>query len=293
MEHLLQWGINLIISIQQIRGPVLDNIFLAVTFFGEEEFYLLLLPFIFWCVDLGLGMRLAILFLLSSWLNVDLKDLFKQPRPFEIDPSVIMISPTSGYGLPSIHAQSSVVVWGSIALWARKTWLWVVAIGLIILIGFSRLYLGVHFPLHVLASWIIGIILLGVFLVIQPATGKKFMELKLWLQLILALAVPIVLLLIHPVRGTASAMGTLAGFGIGLVLMHRYISFNAQGLWWHRAIRFIIGSIVVFTLYIGLKAILPGEESALYLAFRFLRYGLIGAWISLGAPWLFRKLKLV
>ena len=291
MEYLLQWGINLIISIQQIRGPVLDNIFLNITFLAEEEFYLLLLPFIFWCVDFGLGARLAILYLLSSWLNISLKDLFKQPRPFEIDQSV-MISSASGYGLPSIHAQSAVVVWGSIALWGRKTWLWVVAIGLIILIGFSRVYLGVHFPIHVLAGWVIGVVLLGVFPVAQPAIGKKFMKFNLWLQLILTSAVPIALLLIHPVNSTAASMGTLAGVGIGLVLVHRYISFNAQGLWWHRAIRFIIGSIVVFALYIGLKAVFPGEESVLYLAFRFLRYGLIGVWVSLGAPWLFRKLKL-
>jgi hypothetical protein len=38
--------------------------------------------------------------------------------------------------------------------------------------------------------------------------------------------------------------------------------------------------------------VFPGEDSALYLVFRFLRYGLIGVWITLGAPWLFGLLRL-
>lgn len=291
MESILQWGIDLIISIQQIHGPVLDSIFRAITFMGEEEFYLLLLPLIFWCVDFGLGARLAILFLLSSWLNVNLKDLFHQPRPFDLDQSV-MLSSADGYGLPSNHAQSAIVVWGSIASWGHKTWLWVVAIGLMILIGFSRVYLGVHFPTDVFAGWVIGIILLGVYLAAEPTIRERLTKINTWIQILLALAVPIALLLIHQAKSTASTMGTLAGLGVGLALMQQYISFSAGGPWWHRAIRFIVGSIVVFALYIGLKAIFPGEESTFYIVFRFLRYGLIGVWISFGAPWLFQKFKL-
>ncbi|MFC1930228.1 phosphatase PAP2 family protein [Chloroflexota bacterium] len=291
MESLLQWGINFIIGIQQIQSPVVDYVFRTITFMGEEEFYLLLLPLIFWCIDFGLGVRLTIIFLLSSWLNINLKDLFQQPHPFDLDQSV-MIASVNGYGLPSNHAQSAVIVWGSIGLWAHKSWFWVVAILLMILIGFSRVYLGVHFPTDVLAGWAIGAFLLGLFVLAGSAIGRRFIQSNLWLQLVLTLAVPIVLLFVHPVSSTTSALGTLAGAGVGLVLTHRYISFNARGLWWYRAIRFIIGSIVVFALYLGLKAAFPGEESSLYVAFRFIRYGLIGVWVTLGAPWLFRKLRL-
>ena len=57
--------------------------------------------------------------------------------------------------------------------------------------------------------------------------------------------------------------------------------------------RFFTGGTVVFALYLGLKIVVPGEESALYLVFRFLRYGLVGVRITLGAPWAFRLLRLV
>ncbi len=292
MEALLEWGMDLIVAIQQVHGPVLDSIFRAITFMGGEEFYLLLLPLLFWCAGFGLGARLAVLLLLSSYLNMDMKDLLQQPRPFDLNPNV-RLSPAEGYGLPSDHAQSAVVVWGSIAAWSRKGWFWGAAIGVMVLIGFSRIYLGVHFPTDVFAGWAIGAVLLGLYLIMQPRAKKWLVRLSLGQQIVLALAVPVVLLLIHPVRDTTTTMAALAGIGVGLALKYRYLPFSARGPWWQRALRFLTGVVIVVALYLGLKMVFPGEESALYLVFRFLRYGLIGVWISLGAPWFFRLLRLV
>ena len=268
MEAILQWGINLIVFVQQIHGPALDGIFRAITFLGEEEFYLLLLPLLLWCVNLAFGARLAVLFLLSTYITVGLKDLFQQPRPFDLESSV-KLSDAEGYGLPSYHAQSAVIVWGDIAIRVFKTWFWVVAIALMLLIGFSRIYLAV-----------------------QPRMERRLVRLNLGMQILLALAVPLVLLLIHPTKETTAAMATLAGVGIGLALMQRYVLFSPHGPLWQRAMRFFVGGGVIFALYLGLKAVFPGEESSLYLVFRFLHYWLIGLWISLGAPWLFRLLRL-
>ncbi len=291
MEALLQWGLDVIVAIQRFHGPALDSIFRAITIMGQEEFYLLLLPLLFWCVDLGLGARLAILFLLSSYFNTDLKDLFRQPRPFDLDPSVRLFS-AEGYGLPSGHAQSAVIVWGSIAAWARKTWFWVVAIGLMVLVGFSRIYLGVHFPTDVLGGWMIGAVLLSLYLVLQPRAETRVVGLSLGKQIFLALALPLALLLIHPVEDAVAPIAALAGLGVGLALRHRSVSIGARGPWRQRAVRFLVGCASVLALYLGLKVVLPGKDSALYLVFRSLRYGLIGVWISLGAPWLFRLLEL-
>jgi len=291
MEALLQWGIDLILAIQQIHGPALDSIFRAITFMGEEEFYLLLLPLLFWCIDSRLGACLAILLLFSSYLNADLKDLFQQPRPFNFNPNV-QLAYAEGFGLPSGHAQSSMIAWATIATWTRKTWFWVAAIVLIVLIGFSRVYLGVHFPTDVLVGWSIGAALLGLYLALQPKIGNRLAQLSLCLQILLALAIPIVLFLIHPVADTAAIMGALAGVGVGLTLRHQYISLNISGTWWHCALRFLIGIAVVFALYLGLKWLFPSDGLVFYHALLFLGYGIIGLWVSLGAPWLFRILRL-
>lgn len=291
MEELWQWGINLIIAIQQVHGPAIENISIAITFLGDEGFYLLFLPLILWCVDFGKGARLTVIFLLSSYLNICLKDLFQQPRPFDLNPDV-GLSPEEGYGLPSYHAQSTVVVWAGLSYWAHKKWLWIIGIVIIVLVGFSRIYLGLHFPTDILAGWAIGGVLLVIYLVVQPVVERQLVRLNLGMQELIALAVPLVLLLIHPAEDTTSAMAALAGMGVGLALMQKYLSFNPRGPWWQRAVRFLIGVGVIFALYLGLKVVLPGEESAFYLVCRFCHYWLIGLWISFGAPWLFRLLKL-
>jgi len=291
MDAVLQWGVNLIVTIQQIHGPTLDSLFRIITFVGDENFYLLFLPLLLWCVDFRMGARLAILFLLSSYLNICLKDLFQQPRPFDINPNV-GLSPEEGYGLPSYHAQSALIVWGGLSVWAHKRWLWITGIVLIILVGFSRIYLGVHFPTDILAGWMLGVVLLGIYLALAARLEKRLVNFNLWVQILVALVPPVALMLIHPVKDVASATGTLAGFGVGLALTHRYVSFDIRGTWWQRTLRFLVGSLIVFALYLGLKVVFPGEGSAVYLPFRFVHYGLIGIWISLGAPWLFRPLRL-
>jgi len=291
MDAILQWGLHLITIIQRVHGPVLDNIFRAITFLGEEEFYLFFLVLLLWCVDYGMGIRVAVLLLVSGYLNLGLKDLLQQPRPFDLDPTV-QLADANGYGLPSGHAQLVVVVWGSLAAWARRGWLWVVAVGLMGLVGFSRVYLGVHFPTDVLAGWAIGAVLLVLYLAWHSAIEAWLTHRNLGQQLLLAAALPLALLLIHPTKETTTAMATLAGAGVGLAVMHRRIPFRAGGPWRQRALRLLVGGVVVLVLYLGLKAVFPAEGSTFYLPFRFVRYALIGLWASLGAPWLFTRLRL-
>jgi len=291
METLLQWGIDLIIAIQKIRGPALDHLFRLISFMGNQEFYLLLLPVLLWCVDFGLGARIAILFLLSGYINTDLKDLFHMPRPFDLNPSVKLID-ARGYGLPSGHSQSAFVVWGGIAALMRKNWLWVLAIGLIFSISFSRVYLGAHFPTDVLAGWMIGMVLLTLYVSCDKKVESRLTELSLCTQISLALAISLGLLLLHPTKQTTAALAALAGIGAGLALTHRYVSFSTWGPWWQRVCRFLVGGAIILALYFGFQIIFPGEGSPLYLVFRFMRYFFIGMWGSFGGPWLFRWLRL-
>ena len=60
METVWQWGIDTIHTVQLMHGPVLDAIFEAITFMGNEEFFLILLPLIFWCVDFAVGSVLEV-----------------------------------------------------------------------------------------------------------------------------------------------------------------------------------------------------------------------------------------
>jgi len=291
VDPILEWGIEVIIAIQTIRSPALDVFFQGVTFLGDAEFYLLLAPIIIWSVNYRLGARLGILLLLSSSINEALKNLFMQPRPCEPRPD-ICIDQAEGYGIPSGHSQNAIVFWGVIAHWVSKAWAWVAAIILMLLIGLSRIYLGVHFPSDVIVGWAIGIVILGLYIVLGERVEKWLGGLSLALQILLALSLPVLLLVIQPNDVMVQITGAFAGIAVGVALGVRYLDFDAGGQFWKRAVRFLVGVAVVAAIYFGLRIIFPGDGETLYAVFRFIRYGLVGIWISLGAPWLFLRLGL-
>ena len=290
MPPLLEWGLDFIRAIATVRTPALDAIMEGFTRLGNQETYLLLVPLLLWCVELSLAIRLALAFVASSYLNTVLKDLLMEPRPCDLAP--VCILEAEGYGLPSGHAQSAVLVWGLVASQVRRGWFWAVAILLMLLIGFSRVYLGVHFPTDVLAGWVLGLALLMAYF----RWGAKIESWVLGLgpgnQILIAMAMAVLLFLIHPVKDVAAAVSSFAGLGIGLALMRRYVPFSASGPLLQRILRYAVGAVVVLGLFVGLRVILPAEGEPLYLPSRLLRYGLVGLWTTLGAPWLFLKLRL-
>ena len=291
MDPILEWGIEFIVAVQVIRSPLLDAFFQGVTFLGDAEFYLLLAPIFIWCVDYRLGARLGVVFLASSYLNAFVKNLLAQPRPCALEPEVCVVE-AEGHGLPSGHSQNAVVFWGIIAHWVGQAWAWAVAILLMVLIGFSRVYLGVHFLTDVLAGWAIGIVILAIFIAFDARIESWLGSLSLTVQLALALAIPLLLLALHPTEVTVQIAGALMGLAIGIALTMRYLKYDAGGPLWKRAARFLVGVAIVAAIFFGLRLVFPAEGESLHGPFRYVRYGLVGLWISAGAPWLFLKVKL-
>ena len=291
MDPILEWGIEVIIAVQTIRSPVVDVFFQGITFLGNAEFYLLLAPIFIWSVNYKLGARVGILFLLSSHINEGLKNTLMQPRPCEPRPD-LCIDQAEGYGIPSGHSQNAIVFWGVIAHWISRAWAWAAAILLMLLIGLSRIYLGVHFPTDVLVGWAIGIVILGTYIAVGKRIETWLGGLSLTAQILLALLLPLLLFAIQPSDVTVQITGAFAGIAVGVALGIRYLDFDAGGLIWKRAARFLLGVAVVAAIFFGLSVIFPVEGESLYAVFRFVRYSLVGLWISLGAPWLFLRVGL-
>jgi len=291
MDTIFQWGSNFITMIQQIDTPLLDSFFRAITSLGDESFYLLLFPFLLWCVDFYLGIRVGIIFLLSVYVNTGLKGIFQQPRPFDILPEIQKVH-ASGYGFPSGHAQSSLVVWGSIAYWKKQTWIRNLSVLLILLIGFSRIYLGVHFPTDILGGWLIGGLILGLSYFIFLKINLDFIQGNMIFKIIGITLFPLILLQIQSSPDIISSVAALTGIGYGLLLFHSFIGGIQPGNWLQRLISFLVGGIGIGIIYLGLKLILPLEGQSFYQLSRFFRYLLLGIWISFGAPWLFIRMGL-
>jgi membrane-associated phospholipid phosphatase len=301
LVSLVPWGADVIVWVQSFSNDWLNAISGALTFLGNEEFYLLLLPCIFWCVHRGIGVRLGYLSLLSVWLNYLIKYLFKIPRPAEWDPRVRPLAEETSPSFPSGHAQNAVANWGYLAYRIRKPVFWVIAVILILGIGLSRIVLGVHFPQDMIAGWLIGVVVLVAFIWAEPPVTRWLKGQKRPIQLILAVGVPVLLIFMHPAdveglyppAGSITPMSALAGFGAGLIMEQAWVRFRVDGEWWRRGLRFLVGLVVVVVFYFGPRLILPeGMAYGLEALLRFVRYALVGWAVAFLCPWLFIRLRL-
>ncbi len=322
MNSVLEWGIRFISELQT-SAPWLVAPSQFFSFLGTEEFYLFVLPFLYWCVDVRVGLRVGIILTLSDSLNIFFKLLFHQPRPFWMSDRVRAFGVEGSYGLPSGHAQHAMTVWGTMAAAVRGRLRWLTAV-LIFLIGYSRIVLAVHFPTDVLVGWLIGGLILWAFLKWETAVMAWFNHFTPAQKTGLAFAASILLLIIciaglafvppadppqweitagralslglgrsavHP-RSTAGMFGiagTFFGLVAGAILIFQRGGFDARGRWWKRVVRFLLGVIGLMILWLGLRTTLPRDASLLSQGLRYLRYAVTAFWVAYGAPWVFIK----
>jgi hypothetical protein len=260
-----------------------------ISFVGTEYFALLLLPLVYWCIDKRRGLRMGAFVLLSEAINVRLKLAFAQPRPYDLDPSV-GLAKESGYGLPSGHAQVATVFAGSAAPIFRAPWGLVLAIAFPLLIGLSRIYLGVHFPTDVLAGWAIGAIIVWLDLAVGDRVYRALAKQRESLAIAFVAAIALAMnILTNKETSTSGAFFGLIG---AAVYAKRAAPFSVSGVFWKRAFRYLFGLATLAIVYALPKLLLAGVEAGGPPLIRFLRYALLGAWIALGAPWLFLKMGL-
>jgi len=293
VDVIVQSGLDGILLIQQYQSAELTNFFKAITLLGEEEFYLLALPVVLWCLDFSLGVRLVSLVLLSHYCNVFVKDIVREPRPFFYQPEVKLYN-AAGYSFPSNHAQTGSLFWVSLAWLLHKKWLWPAAVLLALLIGLSRVYLGVHFPIDVLAGWGLGTVLLVSFIIVSPRAAPRLSRLSWSMQLILAWVVPVIMLLLNPGKESCAVAGALAGgwFGCSLrKMLLPYLPDQPGRQWFWQLVRIGVGLFSLGIIYGGLKYVFPGEHSIYYYVFRFIRYWFLALWAVAGAPWLFYQFE--
>jgi hypothetical protein len=226
--------------------------------------------------------------------------------------------------VPSGHAQNGVVGWGTIANRIKNRWAWIIAILVMFLIGISRIYLAVHFPHDVILGWIFGAVILWILLHFEMPVLKWFKKYSTGIQLLivflssmlLILLVVIAQLFLHswniPLEWINNAQLAIPEED-AINHSHSTISFQAQvyslayppdglalktgristhGSWWKLMLPLHYWCSRVLILYVGLGSIFAETETFISYGLRYIRYALIGFWISGFAPWLFIKLKI-
>jgi len=322
MQTLIQNGIAIIIALQSAG----DWLILPMRFFswlGTEEFFFLVLPLIYWCIDSALGLRVGFILITSNLFNNVGKLLFAGPRPYWVSSHVRAFWTETSFGVPSGHAQHAVAVWGMIAAYSKKTWIWVSTILIAFLIGFSRVYLGAHFPHDVILGWLFGAVVLWAFTSLWEPIGAWVSKKTFREQVLIAFFVSLLFIAVGlgaaafrdgyqipeswmsnallagtdvpaPVDPSSifTSAGTFFGLAVGAAWIMSIGGYQAAGPIEKRALRYILGLIGVIFFWMGLGAIFPRGDGFIFYSLRFLRYALVGWWVAGGAPWLFVRLKI-
>ncbi|MCL1931004.1 MAG: phosphatase PAP2 family protein [Treponema sp.] len=302
MEALLQWGLDCIRLIQGWANPPLTVFMRLVTALGSAGIYIAAACFVYWCIDEKKGLHLGLMMLLSLWINLSLKWALDQPRPFfpAYDPSLGMISERLG-GFPSGHAQNTLVALAVICSWLKKKWAYSAAAFVCLLIGFSRVYLGVHFPTDVIGGWLIGGVTLAAYFLARKRIEALLAKGGFRGGIYASAALAFVMILYRPSVELLIPGGMILGLGAGYNLCKYYLQFSASA---HGGrtdvfrrlallVRFLLGITVFALLYVVTGKITGGmHNSGNYQLVIFLRFALLSLWISAGAPWLFRFLRL-
>ena len=262
---------ELLYLLEKIRFPLLDKLMLVITELGNETPFLVLAFIAFWCIDKYFGYYLVSVGLVGTGVNAFLKSLFRVPRPWVIDPEFSVVEGSkeaaTGYSFPSGHTQTACTVFGTSAMYAKRKRFTVFCIVMIALVGFSRMYLGVHTPLDVSVSLAVSALLLAFFYRLIKKYEKDDRKM---LYILLSFTLFFVLLLIYALLGydeaDANSVSTLKnaykllGTGIGVVLSfimdRRVTHFETKASLGAQIIKTALGLGIVLLLKVALKELL-------------------------------------
>jgi len=288
---------QLLEMIATIRSETLNQIFSLVTKAGEEIIAILVLCAIFWCIDKKLAYCIGISYFLSGLLVQGLKITFRVDRPWVLnrnfEPVAGAKETATGYSFPSGHTQSSSALFGTLGFKLKKGWQKFLCFLILVLVGFSRMYLGVHTLLDVAVS--MGVTLLISFLMVQfyDKKGKSSLITVPLILTIIAVSIAVYAYSLFSsgvidesyVIDCLKASGAGVGFAVGMYIEKKYIDFSVKCKnIWIQIVKYIVGIVGVLAVKEGLKLIIgigPIVDTC--------RYVLIGLFISAIYPYIIKK----
>lgn len=263
----LQW-------IEGWRTPWLDSIMAAITQLGGETLFILIALTVFWCVNKKQGYYLLFIGFVGTILNQFLKLWFRIPRPWVKNPDFTIVeaarAEATGYSFPSGHTQNVVGTFGGLARSSKQTWVRIASIIILLLVSFSRMYLGVHTPLDVGVSFLIATALVLILYPLINLIDRKPNAMYIVLGVMLAIAVAFLTFVecypfpsdIDPhnldsgVKNAYTLFGSLLGMLVVYFVDSRYLSFETKAPWWIHIIKTVLGFAGLLGIKSGLKLVL-------------------------------------
>lgn len=289
--------------LEKIRMPGLNEFMLAITQLGEETAFLVLALIFFWCVDKKRGYLMMSVGFIGTMANQFMKLWFRVPRPWVLDENFTILEQAreaaSGYSFPSGHTTSAVGTFGSIAASSERRWVRIVSVTLAVLVGLSRMYVGVHTPQDVLMGALTSIVL--IFLLKNVTLQGRDRGMKLLVAAMIAMALGLLAFVeLYPfpadtdvhnlesgVKNAYTMLGCLTGVAVVYVVERKYIHFRTDGVWWAQLLKAVLGLVLVLMVKEGLRSPLEALFAG-HMAARAVRYFLIVVTAGILWPMTFR-----
>lgn len=295
---------QILLFFASLHNGFLDALVQLITAFGEEGLLIAFIVYIFWNVNKKKGFGVCMSLLSASTVMGIAKAIIRFPRPWMVIDGLdsVRMSTATGYSFPSGHTTNCSATFSSIARAFKKKWLSRVCAVVILLVGLSRMYLCVHWPLDVVGGLLIGcgssVLLYDLF---SSMYDNKEKSIKIMIVLGLAMTATWVVIGIllngekvdyMAFEDLNLAFAILSGACLGYALERSRFDFDAEsGSLKTKIIRFVVGMVGVVLILEGLKPLFVaiGIYNSVT---RALRYFLIGFWACGVYPLLGRKLKL-
>jgi len=285
---------DLVIWLQNFSNSFTDLFFNFVSFFGEPEFYILLLGFFYWVFNKKAGEFIGITLGISISINNILKGFFNIARPFETYPNEIenfREYTATGSAFPSGHVQGSTSVFFAVANYFNKKYLWWFAAIMLVFMSVSRMFLGVHYLQDTIVGGIIGILIVILVAGIYQKVSNDQVLLHKTYFIIMAVLLPFMFFI--DVNDFFRGYGIYVGIVLGVIYEKKYVNFTMNIVLWKKVIRYILGVISMMAVMIVLGELFSlfgfAEQSFGKNFFDFIRFFFI-AFVGLGIyPKLFTK----
>lgn len=265
--------------LEAIRNPVFDAFFSLITQLGDETGLIIVGLLFYWCFDKKNAHYLFLVGFVGTTVNQFLKLVFHIPRPWVLDPTLSPIEGAlegaGGFSFPSGHTQSSVGLFGTVALLYKKHKpIFFTAVALCVLIPFSRMYLGVHTPQDVLVSVLVALVLIVSFDALLNLNEKyPFVIYIIIGVMVAAIAAFLVFLYVYPfpedvffeenVGNYNSALKnayTMLGCVLGVLLFRlmddKVTHYDTKAVWWAQILKLLLGIAIVMAVKEGSKPLL-------------------------------------
>ena len=302
---------QLLYFFEKLRQPWLDRIMLVFTEFGGEILFMALAIGMYWCYSKRTGYYMLSVGLLGTVFNQFLKLAFRISRPWIQDPEFTIVeaarADATGYSFPSGHTQNAASTMLCPALMTRHKGVKIALWAAYFLIAISRMYLGVHTPLDVGVSLVLGLALVFVlrplFAQGEPAPRRMYALLGVMLALAVLYAVYVEVWpfpadieldnLEHGTKNAYTLLGAVSGMLLSYWLDQRYVRFTVKGSLPAQLVKLVLGLALTIGLRVVLKkplnALLAGAPVADAIRYFCMVVFAAGIW-PMTFPWICKKL---